>query len=107
MSVWCFFCYRYGVHRDVHVLTHSIPTRRTPDLAIGIGAVLYQKKFNPEEISIQERHGGASPEIQRKTVVANLTDALEGSTIKRRKLVGLSLGIGLGDRKSTRLNSSH
>ncbi|MEO3759080.1 ubiquinol-cytochrome c reductase iron-sulfur subunit [Mycobacterium sp. B14F4] len=65
-------------------------------LAIGIGAVLYQKKFIPEEISIQERHDGSSPEIQRRTVVANLTDALEGSTIKRRKLVGLSLGIGLG-----------
>nr|WP_238950798.1 ubiquinol-cytochrome c reductase iron-sulfur subunit [Mycobacterium sp. IDR2000157661] len=65
-------------------------------LAIGIGAVLYQKKFIPEEISIQERHDGRSPEIQRKTAVANLTDALEGSTIKRRKLVGLSLGIGLG-----------
>lgn len=65
-------------------------------LAIGIGAVLYQKKFIPEEISVQERHDGASPLIQRKTVVANLNDALEGSTIKRRKLVGLSLGIGMG-----------
>jgi len=65
-------------------------------LAIGIGAVLYQKKFIPEEISIQERHDGRSPELQRKTVAANLTDALEGSTLKRRKLVGLSLGIGLG-----------
>jgi len=65
-------------------------------LAIGIGAVLYQKKFIPEEISIQDRHDGSSPEIQRKTVAANLTDALEGSTLKRRKLIGLSLGIGLG-----------
>jgi ubiquinol-cytochrome c reductase iron-sulfur subunit len=65
-------------------------------LAIGIGAVLFQKKFIPEEISIQERHDGSSPEIQRRTVAANLTDALEGSTLKRRKLIGLSLGIGLG-----------
>lgn len=65
-------------------------------LAIGIGAVLFQKKFIPEEISIQERHDGASKEIDRKTVVANLTNALEGSTIKRRKLVGLSMGVGLG-----------
>jgi ubiquinol-cytochrome c reductase iron-sulfur subunit len=65
-------------------------------LAIGIGAVLFQKKFIPEEISIQERHDGSSPELQRKTVAANLTDALEGSTLKRRKLIGLSLGIGLG-----------
>jgi ubiquinol-cytochrome c reductase iron-sulfur subunit len=65
-------------------------------LAIGIGAVLYQKKFIPEEISIQERHDGSSPELQRKTVVANLTGALEDSTLKRRKLIGLSLGVGLG-----------
>lgn len=65
-------------------------------LAIGIGAVLYQKKFIPAEIAIQDRHDGASPEIQRKTVVANLADALEGSTIKRRKMIGASLGLGLG-----------
>ena len=65
-------------------------------LAIGIGAVLYQKKFIPEEISIQERHDGRSPEIHRKTIAANLTDSLERSTFKRRKVIGLSLGIGLG-----------
>jgi ubiquinol-cytochrome c reductase iron-sulfur subunit len=65
-------------------------------LAIGVGAVLFQKKFIPEEISIQDRHDGRSSELQRKTVAANLTDALEGSTLKRRKLIGLSLGIGLG-----------
>jgi ubiquinol-cytochrome c reductase iron-sulfur subunit len=65
-------------------------------LAIGVGAVLFQKKFIPEEISIQDRHDGASPEIHRATVAANLTDALEGSTIKRRKLIGMSLGVGLG-----------
>lgn len=65
-------------------------------MAIGIGAVLFQKKFIPEEISIQDRHDGASPEIERKTVAANLTDALEGSTIKRRKMIGASLGLGLG-----------
>ena len=65
-------------------------------LAIGIGAVLFQKKFIPEEISIQDRHDGRSPELERKATAANLTDALETSTIKRRKLICLSLGIGLG-----------
>jgi ubiquinol-cytochrome c reductase iron-sulfur subunit len=65
-------------------------------LAIGIGAVLFQKKFIPEEISVQDRHDGRSPEIDRRATAANLTDALETSTIKRRKLIGLSLGIGLG-----------
>jgi ubiquinol-cytochrome c reductase iron-sulfur subunit len=65
-------------------------------LAIGIGAVLFQKKFIPEEITIQDRHDGSSPELQRKTVVANLVDALDGSTIKRRKMIGVSMGLGLG-----------
>lgn len=65
-------------------------------LAIGIGAVLYQKRFIPEEISIQQRHDGASSELDRKTAAANLVDAFEGSTVKRRKLIGMSLGIGLG-----------
>ncbi|MGV9801896.1 cytochrome bc1 complex Rieske iron-sulfur subunit [Mycobacterium sp. NPDC003449] len=65
-------------------------------LSIGVGAVLFQKKFIPEEISVQDRHDGRSSDLHRSTVAANLTDALEGSTIKRRKLVGLSLGIGLG-----------
>jgi ubiquinol-cytochrome c reductase iron-sulfur subunit len=65
-------------------------------LSIAIGAVLLQKKFIPEEISIQERHDGASRDIDRKTVVANLADAYESSTVGRRKLIGLSLGMGLG-----------
>jgi ubiquinol-cytochrome c reductase iron-sulfur subunit len=65
-------------------------------LSIAIGAVLFQKKFIPEEISIQDRHDGASRELDRKTVVANLGDAYESSTIGRRKLIGVSFGIGMG-----------
>jgi ubiquinol-cytochrome c reductase iron-sulfur subunit len=67
-------------------------------LCIAVGAVLFQKKFIPEEISIQDRHYGAdgSDEIDRKTVAANLTDAFESSTLRRRKLIGLALGASLG-----------
>ena len=65
-------------------------------LFIGIGAVMFVKKFIPEEITIQERHDGSSAEVDRKTVAAQLTDAFEGSTIGRRKLLGASLGIGFG-----------
>ncbi len=65
-------------------------------LAIGIGAVLYQKRFIPEEISIQDRHDGPSSEIERKATAATLVNAFEGSTIKRRKLIVASLGIGVG-----------
>jgi ubiquinol-cytochrome c reductase iron-sulfur subunit len=81
----------YSIATPLYGLTFGLSI-----LAIGIGAVLFQKKFIPEEISIQERHDGSSPEIHRKTVAANLTDALELSTLKRRKVIGLSLGIGLG-----------
>ena len=65
-------------------------------LFVGIGAVMFVKKFIPEEITIQERHDGSSAEVDRKTVAAQLTDAFEGSTIGRRKLLGASLGIGFG-----------
>ncbi|CAN5641336.1 ubiquinol-cytochrome c reductase iron-sulfur subunit [soil metagenome] len=84
-SIW------YNLATPLYGLTFGLSV-----LAIGVGAVLFQKKFIPEEVTIQDRHDGASPELQRKTVVANLTDALDGSTIKRRKMIGISMGLGLG-----------
>jgi len=65
-------------------------------LAIGIGAVLFQKRFIPEEISIQDRHDGPSSELERKATAATLVNAFENSTIKRRKLIWTSMGIGVG-----------
>jgi len=65
-------------------------------LSIGIGAVLYQKRFIPEEISIQDRHDGRSSEVERKATAATLINALETSTIKRRKMIGAALGISAG-----------
>jgi ubiquinol-cytochrome c reductase iron-sulfur subunit len=65
-------------------------------LAIGIGAVLFQKRFIPEEIAVQDRHDGQSSEVDRKTIVAELSDTLETSTLPRRKLIMTSLGISLG-----------
>ncbi len=72
-------------------------------LSVGIAVALLRKRFIPEEISVQERHGGRSDEVDRKTVVAVLGDALDTSTIARRKLIvrtgalGLSvMGLGAG-----------
>jgi ubiquinol-cytochrome c reductase iron-sulfur subunit len=71
-------------------------------LGIGVGAVQFTKKFIPEEVSIQDRHDGPSSEVDRKTIVAELADSLETSTLTRRKLVkrtaifgGGALGVGL------------
>src|SRR3546814_3729126 len=40
-----FFFYWYGDHRDLHLLTHSFPTRRSSDLiAVGLGNRLGQRQ---------------------------------------------------------------
>ncbi|WP_167668397.1 ubiquinol-cytochrome c reductase iron-sulfur subunit [Mycobacteroides salmoniphilum] len=66
-------------------------------LSLGIGAVLYTKKFVPQEISIQDRHvGPGSSEVDRKTIVAQLQDTLETSTLPRRKMIIRALGFGVG-----------
>lgn len=98
LLIFLFWPWEYAPGSALYALTTPLYglTFGMAVLSIGVGAVLFVKKFIPEEISVQERHDGASPELHRKTVVANLTDALEGSTIKRRKLIGLSLGIGFG-----------
>jgi ubiquinol-cytochrome c reductase iron-sulfur subunit len=65
-------------------------------LAIGIGAVLFQKKFIPEEIAVQDRHDGQSSDVDRKTITAQLADTLDTTTIQRRRLIKMSLGLSLG-----------
>lgn len=66
-------------------------------LSLGIGAVLYTKKFIPQEISIQDRHDGpGSSEVDRKTIVAQLQDTLDTSTLPRRKMIIRALGFGVG-----------
>jgi ubiquinol-cytochrome c reductase iron-sulfur subunit len=65
-------------------------------LAIGIGAVLFQKRFIPEEIAIQDRHDGQSSEVDRKTIVAEFQDTYETSTLPRRRLIKMSVGVALG-----------
>jgi len=65
-------------------------------LSIGIAAVLFQKRFIPEEIAIQDRHDGPSSEVDRKTIVAELRDSYDTSTLPRRRLIRMSLGVALG-----------
>ncbi|WP_024793172.1 cytochrome bc1 complex Rieske iron-sulfur subunit [Tomitella biformata] len=63
-------------------------------LAVGIGAVHFTKKFIPEEVSIQVRHDGPSDEVDRRTMVAQLTESYEKSGLGRRRLIKGSLGFG-------------
>ncbi|HVV08775.1 ubiquinol-cytochrome c reductase iron-sulfur subunit [Amycolatopsis sp.] len=68
-------------------------------LSLGIGVVLYTRKFVPHEIAVQQRsdnEGKGSAEIDRKTIVAHLEDAGVRSTIGRRSLVKRSMGFAGG-----------
>ncbi|MEU4813826.1 ubiquinol-cytochrome c reductase iron-sulfur subunit [Nocardia fluminea] len=65
-------------------------------LVIGIAVVLIRKRFIPAEISIQQRHDGPSDEIERRTLAAELQDALDTSTLGRRKMMLGTAGAGVG-----------
>jgi ubiquinol-cytochrome c reductase iron-sulfur subunit len=54
------------------------------------------KKFFPDEVSIQQRHDGGSPEIARKTVMAQLAAAGKDTGIARRSLIIRSAGAAAG-----------
>src|SRR3546814_13862804 len=65
MFLTCLFFSCYGDHRDLHVLTHSFPTRRSSDLiplsdtsALRLTTARY---YTPSGRSVQE--GGVTPDI--------------------------------------------
>ncbi|TNC24001.1 ubiquinol-cytochrome c reductase iron-sulfur subunit [Amycolatopsis alkalitolerans] len=68
-------------------------------LGLGVGILLYTKKFVPQELAVQQRHDGdgdGSAEIDKKTIVAHLEDAGARSTIARRSLIKRSVGFAGG-----------
>jgi ubiquinol-cytochrome c reductase iron-sulfur subunit len=65
-------------------------------LALGIGVIAYVRKFFPDEVSVQQRHDGASDEIARKTVIAQLAKAGRDTDIGRRSLIKRTAGLAAG-----------
>ncbi|WP_405498142.1 ubiquinol-cytochrome c reductase iron-sulfur subunit [Nocardia sp. NBC_00511] len=102
IGVYLFWPWEYkGRHQDgnaAYTLTTPLYglTLGIAVLAIGIAVVLIRKHFVPAEISIQDRHDGKSSEVDRRTLVAELTDALDTSTLGRRKLITRTAGLGAG-----------
>ncbi|MFV0534573.1 MAG: Rieske 2Fe-2S domain-containing protein [Cumulibacter sp.] len=64
-------------------------------LLLGAGMVIWAKKLMPHEVTVQERHEGASPEIERQATGATLVKGAQGLGIDRRKLLRRSL-LGAG-----------
>ncbi|WP_255685005.1 cytochrome bc1 complex Rieske iron-sulfur subunit [Pseudonocardia sp. TRM90224] len=65
-------------------------------LALGIGVIAYVKKFFPDEVSVQQRHDGASDDLARRTVMAQLAKAGKDVGIARRSLIKRSAGAAAG-----------
>src|SRR3546814_18405106 len=97
-GVSCFF-EGYGYHRDLHVLTHSFPTRRSSDLsqhrsppqqrsASAAGICRFLRRNAPSILSSRKRGGICSVSFSP----SHSCRSVKGSGT---------------DRKSTRLNSSH
>src|SRR3546814_20705152 len=83
----CFVFECYGDHRDLHVLTHSFPTRRSADLVLPV----------VREVPVIAGVMGTDPMRRMDHLLCEL-DTMGFSWINNFPTV---------DRKSTRLNSSH
>jgi quinol---cytochrome c reductase iron-sulfur subunit len=65
-------------------------------LGLGVGALLYTKKFIPDELAVQQRHDGPSAQVDQATILAELADAGDRSTLGRRSLIKKTAGLGAG-----------
>src|SRR3546814_17052208 len=93
-----FFFYVNGDHRDLHVCPHSFPTRRSSDLA-------------PITVDLAAMFDGGADGIVKFQVngqdVAGTTYTFDPSTGVGSYDFTVTAIDADGDRKSTRLNSSH
>ncbi len=65
-------------------------------LGIGFAVVIWAKRLLPEEVSIQDRHDGASAADERKLTGATALNMVDEVGIKRRPLLKGALLFGLG-----------
>lgn len=65
-------------------------------LMIGVAAIQWARVLMSDEEIVGERHGAASPPEARERVLADLETSIEGSGIRRRKLLGTGMASALG-----------
>src|SRR3546814_13737720 len=69
-----FYC--YGAHRDLHVLTHSFPTRRSSDLqedALRSARTHFEQQFNAPGALWGDRRSGDDAGLSLHSVLRNTT----------------------------------
>jgi ubiquinol-cytochrome c reductase iron-sulfur subunit len=63
--------------------------------AIGAAVIVYAKKLLPEEVAVQDRHDGASPDDERAMTGATLLNMVDETGITRRPLLKGAIVLGL------------
>lgn len=102
IGVFIFWPSKYEYPRPGHFSLYTLytpllgATLGIAILGVGVGVLLYTKKFIPHEVVVQERHDGGSNELDKRTILAHLADAGVRSTIARRSLIKRSAGAGVG-----------
>ncbi|MEU7532246.1 ubiquinol-cytochrome c reductase iron-sulfur subunit [Saccharothrix sp. NPDC042600] len=102
LAAFLFWPWRYEAPNTEHHFLYSLYTPvigltlGIAILGLGVGALLYTKKFIPEELAVQQRGDGGSSEVDKATIVASLADAGERSTLGRRSLIKRTAGLGAG-----------
>jgi ubiquinol-cytochrome c reductase iron-sulfur subunit len=61
---------------------------------LGFAVVTWAKKLLPEEVAVQERHLGGSPDDERKLTGATILNMVDETGIKRRPLLKIALTLG-------------
>jgi ubiquinol-cytochrome c reductase iron-sulfur subunit len=64
-------------------------------LCVGAAMITWGKKLLPEEISVQERHDGASPDDERKLTGQTMLNMVDELGVKRRPLLGIAALAGM------------
>jgi ubiquinol-cytochrome c reductase iron-sulfur subunit len=64
-------------------------------LCVGVGIIAWAKKLLPEEVSIQDRHDGASARDEQLLTAATLVNMGEETGVRRRPLLTGALLLGL------------
>ena len=65
-------------------------------LLIGVSAIQWARVLMSDEEIVGERHSAASPPEARERVLADLETGIEGSSIRRRRLIGSGMAGALG-----------
>jgi ubiquinol-cytochrome c reductase iron-sulfur subunit len=93
--IWWPWAYRAGDGQDKFFTPLLGVTLGIALLGIGFGILAWGKKLLPREVSIQDRHDGASSPADRKITGNTIAYMADELGIKRRPLLGISLLAGL------------